>query len=317
MLYTRTARLEDADVNSRVPCNDGSVSSMAARSIGSGTISFGLVSIPIKLFTATSPQSVSFNQLHKKCGGRIKQQLFCPLDNEIVQRTDIVKGYEYTKDKYVQFSDEELKQLEAERTDRIDIVEFVPNESVDFIYIEKTYYLGPDKGGDRAYKLLSEAMTRTGRIAVGRLGTRGKEQLVLMRPYRGGIVLHHVYYADEVRSFDEVDRPGEVEFKPVEADLADKLIEQLTKDSFDPEQYHDDYRDRVMAAVEQKAAGQEVSVVKDAPQAQIIDLFEALKRSLKPEGDAPPVVAADDEEKKPEVKKAAPKREPRQKKATG
>ncbi len=283
---------------------------MAARSIGSGTISFGLVSIPIKLFTATSPQNVSFNQLHKKCGSRLKQQLLCPVDNEVVPRTDIVKGYEYQKDRYVQFSDEELKKLEAERTDRLDILEFVPADSVDFIYIEKTYYLGPDKGGDRAYKLLSEAMTRMNRVAVGRFGARGKEQLVLLRPYRGGLVVHHVFYADEVRSFDDVERPGEVEFKPVEAELADKLIEQLSSDAFKPEQYHDEYRDRVTAAVEQKAAGQEISVVPEAPQAQIIDLFEALKRSLSAE-------PAKGDEKKPEVKKAAPKRDAKKKEATG
>lgn len=287
---------------------------MAARSTGSGTISFGLVSIPVKLYTATSPQSVSFNQLHKKCGGRIKQQLFCPLDNEIVQRTEIAKGYEYSKDKYVQFSDEELKKLEAERTDRVDIVEFVPSQSVDFIYIERTQYLGPDRGGDRAYRLLSEAMTRTDKIAVGRYGTRGKEQLVLIRPYKGGLVMHQVFYADEVRSFDDVDHPGEIEFKPVEAELADRLIEQLSVEKFDSEKFHDDYRDRVLAAVEQKAAGEEVTVAPEAPQAQIIDLFEALKRSLKPEGEA--AVAQDD--KRPEVKKAEPKaREARPKKATG
>lgn len=288
---------------------------MAARSTGSGTVSFGLVSIPIKTYTATSPQSVSFNQLHSKCGGRIKQQLFCPLDNEIVQRTDIVKGYEHQKDKYVQFTDEELKKLEAERTDRIDILEFVPTESVDFIYIEKTVYLGPDKGGDRAYKLLAEAMTRTNRIAVGRFGTRGKEQLVLLRPYQGGLVMHHVFYADEVRSFADVDRPGEVTFKPVEAELADKLIEQLSTDAFKSEQYHDEYRDRVMQAVEQKAAGEEVTVVAEAPQAQIIDLFEALKRSLKADGDDGKSDKAE-ETAKPEVAKAAPKTREK-KKATG
>ncbi len=286
---------------------------MAARATGSGTISFGLVSIPIKLYTATSAQNVSFNQLHNKCGSRLKQQLICPVDNEVVPRTDIVKGYEFSKDRYVQFTDAELKQLEAERTDRLDIVEFVPAATVDFIYIEKTYYLGPDKGGDRAYKLLSDAMTRMGRVAVGRLGARGKEQLVLLRPYRGGLVLHHVFYSDEVRSFDDVDRPGEVEFKPVEAELADKLIEQLSKDEFKPETYHDEYRDRVLAAVEQKAAGQEITVSPEAPQAQIIDLFEALKRSLKTDAEA----SAADGDAKPEVKKASPKREPKKKEATG
>jgi DNA end-binding protein Ku len=253
---------------------------MAARATGSGTISFGLVSIPFKVYTAVSPQSVSFNQLHKKCGGRIKQQLYCPVDDEIVSRSDLVKGYEYQKDKYVQFDDDELKKLEAERTDRIDIVEFVPASSVDLLFVEKSYFLGPDRGGDRAYKLLSDAMDRTSRLAVGRLGTRGKEQLVLLRPYQGGLLLHHVYYADEVRSFEDVDRPGTLEFKPLEEDLADKLIEQLSVEAFRPEQFHDEYRDRVMAAVDQKAAGEAIQAAPEQPQAQIIDLFEALKRSL-------------------------------------
>jgi DNA end-binding protein Ku len=285
------------------------VPGMAARATGSGTISFGLVSIPFKLYTAVSPQSISFNQLHKKCGGRIRQQLYCPVDDEIVQRNDLVKGFEYQKDKYVQFTDEELKKLEAERTDRVDIVEFVPEETVDLLYVEKSYFLGPDKGGDRAYRLLADAMTRMNRIAVGRLGTRGKEQLVLLRPYQGGLLLHHVYYADEVRSFDEVDRPGKIEFKPVEEDLADKLVEQLSVDAFRPEQYHDEYRDRVLSAVEQKAAGQEISALPEQPQAQIIDLFEALKRSLsKAEGtpsEAPP--AGDGEGEKKPIKKVSPR----------
>ena len=290
---------------------------MAARATGSGTISFGLVSIPFKLYTAVSPQSVSFNQLHKKCGGRIRQQLYCPVDDEIVQRTDLVKGYEYQKDKYVQFTDEELKKLEAERTDRVDIVEFVPEETVDLLYVEKSYFIGPDKGGDRAYRLLSDAMTRMNRIAVGRLGTRGKEQLVLLRPYQGGLLLHHVYYADEVRSFDEIDRPGAIEFKPVEEDLADKLVEQLSVDAFRPEQYHDEYRDRVLAAVEQKAAGQEIAALPEQPQAQIIDLFEALKRSLDKSAAAAEAKAAEPEgegEKKP-IKKVAPRGSKKQ--ATG
>lgn len=290
---------------------------MAARATGSGTISFGLVSIPFKLYTAVSPQSVSFNQLHKKCGGRIRQQLYCPVDDEIVQRTDLVKGYEYQKDKYVQFTDEELKKLEAERTDRVDIVEFVPEETVDLLFVEKSYFLGPDKGGDRAYRLLADAMTRMNRIAVGRLGTRGKEQLVLLRPYQGGLLLHHVYYADEVRSFDEIDRPGKIEFKPVEEDLADKLVEQLSVDAFRPEQYHDEYRDRVLAAVEQKAAGQEIAALPEQPQAQIIDLFEALKRSLDKSAAASPPKAAEAEaegEKKP-IKKVSPRGSKKQ--ATG
>ncbi len=298
---------------------------MPARAIGSGTISFGLVSIPIKLYTATSAQSVSFNMLHKKCGGRMKQQYLCPVDNEIVARTDMVKGYEYSKDRFVQFTEEELAKLGGEKTDRLDIVEFVPDHSVDLLYVDKTYFLGPDKGGDRAYKLLSNAMLKTGKLAVGRFGTRGKEQLVLLRPYKGGLVLHYVYYADEVRSFDEVERPSEnTQFKPVEEELAEKLIEQLSVEAFRPEAFRDEYRDRVVAAVEQKVAGEEISVAAAEPEAQIIDLFEALKRSLggaavtsantttHEEATAPEAA----EETSPTLKKAS-SRKPREKKAAG
>jgi DNA end-binding protein Ku len=253
---------------------------MAARAIGTGTISFGLVSIPVKLYTATASEAVSFNLIHNKCKGRIKQQIFCPTDNEIVERNDLVKGFEYAKNQYVLFTEEELDALEAAKTNSLEIVEFVPASTVDWIYISKTYYLGPDKGGDKAYRLLSEAMERTEKIAVGRYWTRGKEQLVLLRPYKKGLMLHYAYYANEVRSFDEVDTGATVTFKPVEAELADKLIAQLTIPEFNPDQYKDEYVERVKMAVEQKIAGQEVALAPEQPTAQIIDLFEALKRSL-------------------------------------
>jgi len=227
---------------------------MAARAIGTGTISFGLVSIPVKLYTATSSEAVSFNLIHQKCKGRIKQQIFCPTDNEIVERNDLVKGYEYAKNQYVLFTEEELDALEAAKTNSLEIVEFVPANTVDWIYISKTYYLGPDKGGDKAYKLLSAAMERTKKIAVGRYFTRGKEQLVLLRPYKNGLMLHYAYYANEVRSFDEVDTGAVIATKPIEDELADKLIAQLTIPEFNPEQYRDEYVERVKAAVEQKVA---------------------------------------------------------------
>lgn len=253
---------------------------MAARAIGSGTLSFGLVSIPFKVYTATSPSNVSFNMLHAKCGGRMKQQYFCPVDNEVVDRKDIVKGFEYSKDAYVKFTEDELKKVESARTGDLELVEFVPLDTVDFIYVEKTYYLGPDKGGDRAYRLLSESMNRTGRVAVGRYFTRGKEELVIVRPYKDGLVLHSVYYADEVRAFEDIEAGGSAEFKEVERDLADKLIEQLEQPKFEPERFQDTYRDRLKAAIDQKVAGQEVTSAPEAPKAQVIDLLEALKQSV-------------------------------------
>jgi DNA end-binding protein Ku len=292
---------------------------MAARAIGTGTISFGLVSIPVKLYTATASEAVSFNLIHNKCKGRIKQQIFCPTDNEIVERNDLVKGYEYAKNQYVLFTEEELDALEAAKTNSLEIVEFVPASTVDWIYISKTYYLGPDKGGDKAYRLLSEAMERTEKIAVGRYWTRGKEQLVLLRPYKKGIMLHYAYYANEVRSFDEVDTGATVTFKPVEAELADKLIQQLTIPEFNPDAYKDEYVERVKTAVEQKIAGQEVAVAPEQPTAQIIDLFEALKRSLSDAASANDGKgkAASEEEAKP-PKKAIPRKPSRgAKPATG
>ncbi|HZF47016.1 MAG TPA: Ku protein [Polyangiaceae bacterium] len=266
---------------------------MASRAIGSGTISFGLVSIPVKLYTATSPQRVGFNFLHEKCGTRVKMQYYCPFDQEVVTRQDMIKGYEHAKDRFVTFTDEELKKLEAERTDRVDIVEFVDEASLDSIYIESTYYLGPDKGGDRAYRLLADAMKRTGKVALGRFGRSGKQHLVALRPYRDALVLQQLYYADEVHSIDDVNFPRNVAFRPVEEELADKLVEQLSTDKFEPEKYHDEYRDRVETAVEQKVSGQEISIAPEQPAAQIIDLFEALKRSL---GNKPSAGAQNDQE---------------------
>jgi DNA end-binding protein Ku len=253
---------------------------MAPRAISSATISFGLVSIPVKVYTAASSQSVSFNMLHEKCGGRIKQQLYCPKDDEVIERSDTVKGFEYAKNQYVIFTPPELKTMESERTNTLDIVEFVPLDSVDLIHVEKTYYLGPDKGGDKAYRLLAEAMRTSGKVAVGRWAAKGKEQLVLIRPYKDGLMLHQLYYANEVRAFDDVETGATFEFSELERDLAQKLISELSVKQFDATKYKDEFAVRVMAAVDQKVAGEQVHVAQEVPRAQIIDLFEALKQSL-------------------------------------
>jgi DNA end-binding protein Ku len=259
---------------------------VAPRAVSSGTISFGLVSIPIKLFTAASSEQVSFNMLHKKCGTRVKMQFICPTDNEVVERSDTTKGFEYARGQYVLFSEEELKALEAARDNSIEITEFVPLSSVDFVQVEKSYYLGPDKGGDKAYRLLSESMKGKERVAVGRWAARGKEQLVLIRPYGdAGLILHQLYYSEEVRAFDEIDTGAKLTFSPKERELADKLIEQLSTEEFEADKYKDSYSDRVRAVVDQKVQGQEVTVAPEAPKAQIIDLFEALKKSLENVGD--------------------------------
>lgn len=284
---------------------------VAPRAISSGTISFGLVSIPVKLYTAASSEQVSFNMLHKKCSTRVKMQFICPTDNEVVDRSDTVKGYEYARGQYVLFTEDELKALEAARDNSIEITEFVPLSTVDFVQVEKSYYMGPDKGGDKAYKLLTEAMRGKDRVAVGRWSTRGKQQLVLVRPHDSGsgLVLHQLYYANEVRAFSEIETGATFTFSDKERDLADKLVDQLTSERFEPEQYHDDFSDRVRAAVEQKVQGQEVTVAPEAPKAQIIDLFEALKKSLetaeKPSAAKPPKKA---EAREPRKSKKASER---------
>jgi len=253
---------------------------VAPRAISSGTISFGLVSIPVKLYTAASSEQVSFNMLHKKCGTRVKMQFVCPTDNEVVERSDTVKGFEYSRGQYVLFTEEELKALEAARDNSIEITEFVPLSTVDFVQVEKSYFVGPDKGGDKAYRLLSESMNGKERVAVGRWAARGKEQLVLIRPYEDGLILHQLFYSNEVRSFEEIDTGAKLTFSAKERELADRLIDQLSTDQFEAENYKDSYSDRVRAVVDQKVQGEEVTVAPEAPKAQIIDLFEALKKSL-------------------------------------
>jgi DNA end-binding protein Ku len=254
---------------------------MPPHALGSGTISFGLVSIPIKLFTAASSANVSYNLLHAKCGSRIRQQTFCPTCNETVERAALVKGYEFSKDQYVRVSDDELKALEGEASKMIDIAEFVPLTKVDPIYFEKTYFLGADKGGEKPYRLLADAMEKAGQVALATFVMRGKESLVLIRAAQGGLMLHTMYFADEVRSFAEVDKGESAKIKEGELELAIKLIDGLAADEFDPERYKDAYRERVLDLLQRKAEGQELTAA-PAPtkRPQVIDLMEALKESL-------------------------------------
>ena len=261
---------------------------MPARSIASATISFGLVSVPVGLYSSSeSSATFSFNMIHKKCGTRLKQQYICPKDNEVVERDDIAKGYEFAKGQYVLFSPEELKALDEKATNTIDISEFVPLAKVDRIYLDRTYYLGPDKGGERAYKLLTEALEKTGRAAIGQYSARGKQYLVLIRPMNGVLAMEQLHYAGELRSAADVPVP-EVKLKPTELTLAEQLIEQSATDEFKPEAYHDQVRDRVLEAIQQKVEGEEITAEpQEAPQAKIIDLMEALKASLAKKGEAP------------------------------
>lgn len=276
---------------------------MPPRAISTGTISFGLVSIPVKLFSATQPSAaISFNLLHQKCGSRLKQQYICPTDNEKVERTEMVKGYEFAKDRYVTFTEDELKALEEKATKTIEITEFVPASKIDPVYFDKAYYLGPDRGGERAYRLLSEAMERTGRAALAKYAARGKQYLVMLRPLDGGVVMQQLLYADEVRPFSEVPL-DELDVKESELNLAVQLVQQIAGDSFKPETYEDDVKKRIHEQIQRKVEGQDISTAPvEEPKGQIIDLMEALKASLgqakaRPEKEAKATPAG--EERKP------------------
>jgi len=254
---------------------------MPARSIGTGTLSFGMVSIPVRMYSAgESASAVSFNLLHAKCKSRLKQQYVCPKDNEIVPRDQMVKGYEFQKEQYVTFTEDELKAMAEESQKAIEITEFVTASKVDPVYFDGAYYLGPDKGGEKAYKLINEAMKQTGRAALAKWSARGKQYLVLIRPVANGLVMQQLLYKDEVRTIDEV--PIEdAELKEPELKLAVQLIEQIAADEFKPENYEDDVKKRYHEAIQRKVSGQEVITAAEAPKtAQIIDLMEALKASL-------------------------------------
>ena len=244
-------------------------------------VSFGLVTIPVKLYsTGETAAGIQLNMLHSKCGSRLKQQYVCPTDEVVVGRDELVKGYEYAKGQYVLFSEDELKALNREATNAIEITEFVPLEQVDPIYYEKSYYLGPDKGGERPYRLLAEAMKQTSRAALARYAARGKNYLVLLRPFAEGLIMQQLRYYDELRPFSEVPI-GVADVRPPELALAKQIIDQIANDRFEPESYEDEVRQQTMALIEKKVAGQEISAPPaEAPKAQIIDLMAALKASL-------------------------------------
>jgi DNA end-binding protein Ku len=286
---------------------------MAARPIATLTVSFGLVSIPVKLYSATeASRAISFNLLHKGCGSRLKQQYLCVKEDVVVPREDMVKGYEFEKDQYVMFTPEELKLLEEAGTHTADIAEFVPVESIDPVYFDKAYYLAPDKGGAKPYALLARALRESKRCALGRWAARGKQYIVMIRPSEEGLVMQQLLYAGEVRSIKELEIP-DTEVKDAELKLAQQLIEQQASDKFDPSTYTDEVRARVEAAVQKKVEGHEITMA-EAPEggAEVIDLMEALRASLEKKKAPEPAKAADIERKAP---KRAQQAEPAPRKA--
>ena len=282
---------------------------MPARALSTATISFGLVSIPVKLYSAAeSSTALSFNQVHKKDGARVKQQLISSSTGEVVPREEIVKGYEFSKGQYVLFEPDELKTLEAAATHTIDIVEFLKAEQIERQYLDKVYYLGTDKGGARAYKLLSQALKETGRVGLGKYAARGKQYLVMVRPMAKGLVMEQLHYPDELRAFSEV--PIEdAAVKPAELKLATQLVEQAASEEFKPESYRDEVRERMLALIQRKVEGEDITLAPTAePEHKIIDIMEALKASLAAGNSRKPAQAADKKQPQSKQKPAAKKR---------
>jgi len=256
---------------------------MAARSIASLTVSFGLVAIPVKLYSATrSTGSIHFNMLHKKDGSRLKQQYVCIKEGCVVERDEIVKGYEFAKDQYVMFTPEEIKALEETGSHSIDVQEFVPLESVDPVYFDTTYYLAPDKGGAKPYTLFATALRESGRCAVGRWASRGKDHVVIVRPLGNALALHQLHFAPEVLPVSELGIE-ETPVREAELKLAQQLVSQQTAERFDPTAYTDEVKARIEAAIQKKVEGEQITVSEARPSGdgKVIDLMEALRASLK------------------------------------
>ncbi len=275
---------------------------MAAHSIGSATVSFGLVSVPVQMYAAgESKAAISFNLLHSKDGSRLKQQYICAKDGEKVERSDMVKGYEFQKGQYVIFTPEELKALEERGTGAIEIKEFLPAQQVDRIWLERTYYLGADKGGERAYKLLAEALEESKRVAIGQYAARGKQYLVMIRPLQGRLVMEQLRYADEIRDIAEIPVP-KTDVKDQELQLAIKVIDQGATDEFEPAKYKDNVRDRMQEQIERKVKGKEITEEpEEAPKTKVLDLMQALRQSLG-------TTSAEEKEKPAKRRKVAGKR---------
>ncbi len=258
-----------------------------ARSIASLTISFGLVAIPVKLYSATiASERISFNLLHQKDGSRLKQQYVCAAEGKVVDRSEIVKGYEFAKDQYVMFTPAEIKALEEAGSPEIAIEEFVPLESVDPVYFDKTYYLTPDKGGPKPYTLLTTALRDAKRCAIGRWAARGREHIVVIRAVETGLAMHQLHFQAEVRTIGSLGiEPSQV--TDAELKLARQLIEQQTGKRFEPSSYVDEFRGRVEAAIQKKVEGQEISLSEApaaAPNRNVIDLMEVLRQSIQARG---------------------------------
>ncbi|HUR81771.1 MAG TPA: Ku protein [Thermoanaerobaculia bacterium] len=274
---------------------------MALRPLRNATITFGLVNIPVRFYTATRSEDVHFNMLHESCGSRVNRKWWCPKHEEMIEQGEMIRGYAVGKNQYVTLSDEEMNTLESDGDRALEITEFVDLDQVDPVFFEKAYYLGPAPGGGKTYRLLAQAMRKQNKVAVARWVMGHREHLVLLRPFDEGLVLHTMYYADEVRDFSAIDLEG-AEVRDKEIALAEMLINELTEDRFDPLTYKDTYRERLMDKIRAKAEGE--VIVSETPgqekAAEVVDIMEALRRSL--EGNVKPAATTG--------KRAAPKRAP-------
>lgn len=270
-----------------------------ATSVWKGHLTFGLISIPVRMFTAARGERISFNQLHKECHSRLKQPLTCPTCNRIVERSEVVKGYEYEKDQYVLFSEEELDKIEPPSAHIMEILEFVKLNEVDPLYFDASYYVAPEEGGVKAYKLLMQAMKESEYAAIAKLTMHQREHIVVIRPGEKGLTLHTMFYTSEIRAAESIPT-DQVDVKEAERKLANQLIESLAV-PFEPQKYRDEYQENVKGMIAAKLKGQEVTEVAQPHLAPVIDLMDALKKSI-----AGKQASAQSAPKKPPVRAVEP-----------
>ena len=249
-----------------------------ATAVWTGTVTFGLVSIPVKLFTATTSHNISFNLLHEECKNRINLQNYCPVDERVVERSELVKGYEYEKGKYLVIDEEELESIKPPSSQVMDIVQFIDLKEIDPIYYDKSYYLGPNKGSEKTFALLTRAMKTTNKAAIGKISMRSHEYLALIRPGMEGLVVQFMLYADEVRE-NEFKVPKDIELKPKEVQLATQLVENLSE-PLKLEKFDDEYINRVEQLIESKLKGRKLTIVTPKAKPKVADLMEALQKSV-------------------------------------
>lgn len=281
-----------------------------ASTVWKGYITFGLITIPVRLFAAARTERVSFNQIHQVCGSRIKQQTFCPHCERTVERSELVKGYEVEKDRYVIVGDEDIKQIAPASSDNMEILEFVKAEGIDPIYFDASYFMVPEEAGKKAYHLLLETMRKSGFSAIAKIAMHQREYTVVVRPHADGLLLHTMFYPEEVREVPEFRRDESVTVKPQEVALAEKLVEGLAAD-FDASKYHDEYQQRLMQMIEAKREGQAIPGEKPKQRAPVIDLMQALQKSLSELPRKPAAketaAAASESETAPVAKKSSPR----------